>query len=89
MDRSKEQNGADSGSDRSFGEGHVNSPHFSPQQTHQEAVCPENYGGAEQVFHLGDRAGEAHAGAQKGGPVSSGAELLEFEVALSVSASDD
>jgi heme-degrading monooxygenase HmoA len=31
-----------------------------------------------------DRAGEAHAGAQKGGPVSSGAELLEFEVALTV-----
>jgi heme-degrading monooxygenase HmoA len=36
-----------------------------------------------------DRAGEAHAGAQKGGPVSSGAELFEFEVALSVTETDD
>lgn len=36
-------------------------------------------------WRTSDRAGQAHAGAGKGGPVSSGAELLEFEVALSVS----
>jgi heme-degrading monooxygenase HmoA len=44
---------------------------------------------AFQGWRDSDRAGEAHAGAQKGGPVSSGAELLEFEVALSVGATTD
>jgi heme-degrading monooxygenase HmoA len=41
---------------------------------------------AFEAWRTGDRAGQAHAGAQEGGPVSSGAELLEFEVALSVDA---
>ncbi|MEL7208816.1 MAG: antibiotic biosynthesis monooxygenase [Actinomycetota bacterium] len=41
---------------------------------------------AFEAWRSSDRAGEAHAGAQQGGPVSSGAELLEFEVVLSVAA---
>ena len=41
--------------------------------------------GAFEAWRSSDRAGEAHAGSQRGGPVSSGAELLEFEVVLSVS----
>ena len=43
---------------------------------------------AFEAWRGSDRAGQAHAGAQQGGPVSSGAELLEFEVALSVEAGD-
>ena len=39
---------------------------------------------AFEAWRGSDRAGQAHAGAQKGGPVSSGAELLEFETVLSV-----
>ena len=43
---------------------------------------------AIEGWRTSDRAGEAHAGAQEGGPVSRGAELLEFEVALEVTVTD-
>jgi heme-degrading monooxygenase HmoA len=43
---------------------------------------------AFEAWRGSDKAGQAHAGAQQGGPVSSGAELLEFEVALAVDGPD-
>lgn len=44
---------------------------------------------AFEGWRTSDRAGEAHAAAQAGGPVSSGTELLAFDVALSVDAVRD
>jgi heme-degrading monooxygenase HmoA len=43
---------------------------------------------AFEAWRGSDKAGQAHAGAQQGGPVSSGAELMEFEVVLAVDGSD-